>query len=50
MAKRAIKPVMDLFTPITSEADWEAKGWSKELEPLPPRLTRSDNLNYPRSR
>ncbi len=40
MAKRAIDTDIDPFTPITSEADWDAKGWSRTSEPLDsaPRL------------
>jgi hypothetical protein len=40
MAKRAVDVNIDPFTPITSEADWDAKGWAREPEPLTaaPRL------------
>jgi len=34
MVRRVIKPVLDPFTSITSDEDWEAKGWSRESEPL----------------
>lgn len=34
MARRAIEVDVDPFTPITSEADWDEQGWSRESEPL----------------
>ncbi len=34
MARRAIKPVSDPFTPIMSEKEWDEKGWARESEPL----------------
>jgi len=34
MAKRAIDADIDPFTPITSEADWDVKGWSRESEQI----------------
>lgn len=40
MARRAMNTIPDPFTPITSEADWDEKGWAREAEPLTaaPRL------------
>ncbi len=40
MARRAMNAIPDPFTPITSEADWDDKGWAREAEPLTaaPRL------------
>ena len=34
MADQATKAVADPFTPSTSEADWEDKGWATESEVL----------------
>lgn len=40
MAKRAIEADIDPYTPLTSEEDWDEKGWFRTSEPLDaaPRL------------